>query len=101
MLERRSAVLFAVVLLAVSVEATPAPRDWLAMAVTPAVLAKLLPAEQWHPYPRIDEREAWSVIPEDTRNAIVVEAERSLGQNWEPLPATLFLEVARDGNRLR
>jgi hypothetical protein len=87
--------------LALRAEAAAAPqaRDWLTKALTPAAMEPLVPAEQWHPFPRIDEREAWEAVPQATRDAVIAEAEKSLGAKWEPLPATLFLEYVRNGNR--
>ncbi len=59
--------------------------------------AALLPA--WKPYPTAAEREPWTNLPAATRAAIVKEGDSVLGQPYAPLPASLFLEYARTGNR--
>ena len=56
-------------------------------------------AENWKPYPTADDRDSWLSIPEDIRQGHITLAEKSLGHEWPPLPATLFLEFARNGNR--
>lgn len=55
----------------------------------------------WKPYPTAAEREPWNTLPTPSRQAMVKDAEASLGKAYEPLPATLFLEYARSGNRSR
>ncbi|MGN6758084.1 MAG: heparinase II/III domain-containing protein [Thermomicrobiales bacterium] len=65
------------------------------------VRAHLLPRDQWHPYPQAADRDGWAALPAETRSAIVARAEQHLGMAWPPLPATLFLEYVRDGNRTR
>ncbi len=59
----------------------------------------LLPRGSWHPYPTIDDREAWNAVPEALRAAYIRNAERHLKTAWETLPATAFLEYVRNGNR--
>jgi Heparinase II/III-like protein len=56
---------------------------------------------RWKPYPTAAEREAWSGLAKDAREMVVKEGEAFLGKPYEPLPATLFLEYARNGNRSR
>ena len=76
------------------------PRNLLTGKTSEASLAKvLLPVGQWHPYPTISEPAKWQVIPEGMRADIIGKAEKSLGEKWAPLPATVFLEFVRDGNR--
>jgi hypothetical protein len=53
----------------------------------------------WKPYPTAAEREPWNTVPAAARAAIVKEGESVLGQPYAPLPASLFLEYARTGNR--
>ena len=66
----------------------------------PEVLEKsLLPAAEWNPYAKIGERDFWEALPERTRQVQIAEAEKFLGQPWPALPATLYLEFARIGNR--
>ena len=63
--------------------------------------ARLLPRASWRPYPTADDRDGWAALPADLRAATVAAAEVRLGMDWPDLPATLFLEYARDGNRSR
>ncbi|HVN81549.1 MAG TPA: heparinase II/III family protein [Terriglobia bacterium] len=59
----------------------------------------LLPRVRWRLIPTLDEREKWNTVPENLRQAAIQNAERCLNTRWEPLPATLFLEFVRTGNR--
>ncbi|MEZ5404118.1 MAG: heparinase II/III family protein [Bryobacteraceae bacterium] len=61
----------------------------------------LLPRAQWRPFPTAAERTEWDLIPADARQALVARGEAHLGKEWPVLPATLFLEFAREGNRSR
>ncbi|MCZ2146834.1 MAG: heparinase II/III-family protein [Bryobacterales bacterium] len=67
------------------------PADWLA--------AHLIKRENWHPFPRAAERRGWEELPADARKAVTAAGEACLGTDWPALPATLFLEFARNGNR--
>src|SRR5512135_3323826 len=65
-----------------------------------ASLAKLLlPVETYHPFPTASERAGWEGLAEPVRQAAVAQAEELLGYQWPALPATLFLEFHRTGNR--
>src|SRR5215218_6551666 len=76
------------------------PRNLLAGRVSEQQLAAmLLPAERWHPYPTIDERERWATIPTAIRQAYIQAAEKELGAEWGQIPATVTLRYVRDGNR--
>jgi hypothetical protein len=66
----------------------------------PASLA-VLPREAWRPCPPIDDRAAWEAIPRAAREAHLARAEASLARSWPALPATLYLEFARNGDRGR
>ena len=80
----------------------PPATDLLTTRFPPDVLARtLLPAADWHPFPRAGEREAWEKLPEKVRTAHVRRAEARLGTEWETPRATLFLDFVRDGNRSR
>lgn len=67
----------------------PAPRLAEALTVRAA----------FHPYPTIPERRAWEALPIDARDSLLAAGERQLQTSWEVLPATLFLEYRRTGNR--
>lgn len=55
----------------------------------------------WKPFPLAAEREAWSAMAAESRNGVLKEGEAFLGKPYEPLPATMFLDYARNGNRTR
>ncbi|MGC9467687.1 MAG: heparinase II/III domain-containing protein [Anaerolineae bacterium] len=61
----------------------------------------LVPREMWRPYPTVSDRPAWQALPEATRRYYLAQGEAALGFEWPALPATLFLEYARVGNRAR
>ncbi|HUU26815.1 MAG TPA: heparinase II/III family protein [archaeon] len=54
---------------------------------------------QWHPFATAAEREFWNALPENTRRAHIEQGEQALGKEWPALPAALYLEFARIGNR--
>lgn len=68
-------------------------REWLA--------AKLIPLGQWHPWPKAAERAKWRACPPAQRRALVARARAMPAAKWPPLPATLYLEFLRNGNRDR
>ena len=77
-------------------------RRLLQRRFTPDLIrSSLIPREAWRPYPRASDRAGWEGLPAETRSALVQRAEKRLGHHWEPLPATLFLEFRRNGNRTR
>ena len=59
----------------------------------------LLPREQWRPYPTITEPQGFDSISTEIRQGTIKAAEEVLGQSWPVLPATVFLEYVRNGNR--
>jgi hypothetical protein len=59
----------------------------------------LLPRAQWTPAPPIGDRAAWAGLPDGLRSRIMAHGERALRTPVPELPATLFLEYARTGNR--
>ncbi|MEN6427088.1 MAG: heparinase, partial [Phycisphaerales bacterium] len=61
----------------------------------------LVPREQWHPWPKCGNRPAWEGLPEQVRKDLIASGEQYLRYEWPDLPATLFLEFAREGNRSR
>ncbi len=61
----------------------------------------LVSAEDWHPYPRFEERNAWEALTDSTRATLVKTGEQYLQYEWPDLPATLFLDFERTGNRSR
>lgn len=80
--------------------AVPGRRDLLARAFPESKLASvLLPRERWKPFPKGAERAGWEKLPADARRAAVESGERQVGVEWPALPATLFLQYRRTGNR--
>lgn len=59
----------------------------------------LLPNASFRPLPKADDREAWEALPEQVRRHQVAKAEKYLEYEWPALPATLYMEFARIGNR--
>ncbi len=60
---------------------------------------KLIPREEWRPFPMIDDRDFWEALPGDAKQELVAQGEAHLGASWAPLPATSFLEHYRTGSR--
>ncbi|HSW00113.1 MAG TPA: heparinase II/III family protein [Sedimentisphaerales bacterium] len=61
----------------------------------------LIPPQEWRPWPTWSDRQAWENLPESVRKDLIANGEQCLGYQWPSLPATLFLEFAREGNRSR
>ena len=76
------------------------PRNLFSSTFTPEVLSKsLISASNWHPYPKASERDAWQEVHKEVADKAVARAEKVNGTAWEALPATVFLEYKRTGNR--
>jgi hypothetical protein len=76
------------------------PRNLIARHVSLETLrGSLLPREKWHPWPTAAERAPWESLPADVRKDIIANGEKQLRGDWPVLPATVFLEFKRDGNR--
>jgi len=76
------------------------PKNLLASTFTPELLSRsLISASAWHPYPKASEREAWQKVHKEVADKAVARAEKINGTVWESLPATVFLEYKRTGNR--
>jgi hypothetical protein len=65
------------------------------------VAGALLPKAQWRHFPRWRDRARWEALAAETRGALVSAGEAHLGKVWPALPASLFLDYSRDGNRSR
>jgi hypothetical protein len=93
----------AVVVVAASIgHAAGGPRNLLSGARSPQwINDNLLARDQFQPYPRASDRPPWDALPPDVRAGYVRRGESLLNTRWDPLPATLFLEFAREGNRSR
>ncbi len=63
-------------------------------------LLSILESQQtWQLYPKATNRTAWEKVPENLKKRWIDRGEKALGFTWEALPATLFLDYARTGNR--
>ena len=59
----------------------------------------IIPAEEWHPFPKASEHAGWQELPEKIRAAHLRQGEKHLGCDWETPKASVFLEFVRTGNR--
>jgi hypothetical protein len=58
----------------------------------------LIPHDQWHPFPQTAA--AWrTLVPDSICKKIIAAGEKYLSTPFAPLPATLYLEFKRTGNR--
>lgn len=75
-------------------------RDLLTTGFSPAkVRTTLVSIEQYKPFPRYGDRDAWNRLRPETRASLIADGEKYIGFHWPEMPATLFLEYARRGNR--
>lgn len=59
----------------------------------------LIPIGEWKPYPSVSDPDGFSHIDARVRQAYIHAGERYLHASWPALPATVFLEFVRTGNR--
>ena len=87
---------FAAVPQAPAAKAAPVlAADWPAKRLQGVIAAR----EAWRPVPTIDDRGGWARLSPGLRARIVAHAERAVKDPIPPLPATLFLDYTRAGNR--
>jgi predicted phosphodiesterase len=80
----------------------PAPQIALADSFPPERLKTfLIPRAEYHPFATATNRAAWEKLPEKARLALVQQGEEALAKGIPNLPATLYLQYAREGNRSR
>ena len=60
----------------------------------------LLAHDAWRPYPTVEDRDAWNSLPAAVRTGHIKRGDARLGYAWPTLPATLYLEFPRIGNRI-
>jgi hypothetical protein len=65
------------------------------------VASALTPKDGWRHFPRWRDRAKWEALKPGTRKALIAAGEAHLGKGWPALPATVFLEFRREGNRSR
>lgn len=79
-----------------------AKRDLLSGKISKEELKQaLIPQNKFHPYPTINERDEWMKIPVKIREEYIKKGESRLAEKWEMLPASVFLDYKRNGNRTR
>jgi hypothetical protein len=61
----------------------------------------LIPIESYRPYPTIEERSPWEDLPGFVRNNWISVGEQFLGYHWPTVPAVLYMDYVRNGNRTR
>src|SRR5512138_398105 len=85
----------------VAADQQPTPkRNLLGSAWSAGKIASaLVPRSDFRPFPRVAARAGWDAVPSDARAALVAAGEKQLGAAWESLPATVFLDFRRNGNR--
>jgi len=59
------------------------------------------PRSEWRPCPTARDRAGWEALSDPVRASLIAAAEDRRGLSWPELPATLFLDFVRDGNRGR
>ncbi len=59
----------------------------------------LVPRVEWQPFAKAKDRAAWTAIPESIRRKFIALAEEFQGKDVPSLPASLYLEYRRIGNR--
>jgi Heparinase II/III-like protein len=75
-------------------------RDPLTHACSPEKLKhSLIPQDKFRPFPTIHDRASWEALRAKTRAGLLARGEKYLGYHWPEMPATIFLEYARNGNR--
>jgi len=64
----------------------------------------IVPQGEWRPFPKASEREGWEALKENTdarpmAQSIIKQAEEMAQEPTPQLPATLYMEFMRNGNR--
>ena len=58
----------------------------------------LLP--EFAPFPKWGDP-AWQALPQETRESLIRDAQALQGAEWPVLPAVLYMDFVRNGNRIR
>jgi hypothetical protein len=59
----------------------------------------LIPQSKWRPFPKPEDREAWSRADPTMMKAILAKADSFIGYEWPYIPATKSLLIERTGDR--
>lgn len=80
----------------------PSERRRLQAGWPPEKLAaSLAPRLAWKHFPPAADRQAWASAPAAVRARCLADGEAALNQAWPVLPATLYLDFQRSGDRAR
>lgn len=63
------------------------------------VAADLVPIDEWHYFPPTSDRKAWESLPDEVKETIITNGDEALSFDWPNLPASVYLEFTRNGNR--
>ncbi len=75
-------------------------KRFLVPLFTEAMLQKqLIGPQQWRPFAKASDREAWQTVPDDVRSTLISAGNAGLKAGWAVLPASLFLGFHDTGNR--
>jgi hypothetical protein len=101
---RKSVKLFLLVLISITLSnqltESRTNRNLLTGSCNESQLAsRLVPRSKWHPFPTSLEHEKWQSLAAPLGAACIQEAEKLIKTPWSALPATTFLDYARNGNR--
>ena len=61
------------------------------------VRERLLSRQQFHPFPKYEERQAWETLPAEIREFYLNKEEEILSYDLPNLPATLYMDFYRKG----
>lgn len=64
-----------------------------------ALSEMLVRRDQWHPFPTLKDRAGWQALPTQVATRLIALGDDALTKPFPPLPATLYLGYARNGNR--
>jgi hypothetical protein len=65
------------------------------------VQTALIPRDEWRPFPTVSEPAGLESVPHVVRDAHIAQGEALLEAEWPSLPASVFLDYVRNGNRSR
>ena len=65
----------------------------------PGIQAALLPYGEWTPFPAADDRASWEALDATTVSRLVAAGEEAAAKEWAVLPATVYLDYMRNGDR--
>jgi hypothetical protein len=75
-------------------------RNLLSKDLTVEKVAEVLvPIDEWQHFPSASDRKAWESLPEEVKKNIIEQGDEALEFDWPNLPASVYLEFTRDGNR--